>query len=102
MRRPRFALWALLTLLALPIATAQAHGPCGSLPPASGPPGTRLTASYPPYQPTFKPDRAHLGIAPESLWGLQRPGAPITVYRTPWRYSRTPLMRGGDFPIPAA
>lgn len=99
---PRFALWALLTLTGLPTASAQAHGPCGCLEPASGPPGTQVTAAYPIYTVIFNPDRADLGIGPKSLWGLHQPGTPVTVYRTSWRYSKAPLNRGGSFTIPAA
>ena len=79
----------LAAVAALP-AVALAHGPCGCLEPASGPPGTRVHAAYPIYKVIFNPDRSDLSIGPESLWRRHRGGPPVTVYRRTWRYSRRP------------
>ena len=48
----------------------------------------------------FNPDRSDLAIGPESLWRRHRGGAPVTVYRRTWRYSRRPPNQGGTFAIP--
>lgn len=96
MRRAAVIAW--LVLGAAP--SAHAHGPCDCLTPERGAPGTRVTAEYSVYKVVFNPDRTDLGIGPESLWKRHRPGAPVTVLRRPWRYSPTPLNRGGTFTIP--
>ena len=83
-------------------AVALAHGPCGCLEPASGPPGTRVRADYPIYKVIFNPDRTDLSIGPENLWRRHRGGPPVTVHRSTWRYSRRPPNRGGTFVIPRA
>ena len=93
---------ALLAALAAAPSVALAHGPCGCLEPASGPPGTRVRADYPIYKAIFNPDRSDLTIGPESLWRQHHGGAPVTVYRQTWRYSRRPPNRGGTFSIPRA
>lgn len=92
----------LLTAAALLLAPAAAgaHGPCGCLAPASGPPGTAVAAGYPVYKVVFNPDRADLGIGPAALWGRHRPGAPATVLRREWRYGRR--YAEGRFTVPPA
>jgi hypothetical protein len=97
----RAAAGAIAVLAVVPVA-AFAHGPCGCLEPASGPPGTRVRAAYPIYKVIFNPDRADLTIGPESLWRSHHDGPPVTVYRQTWRYSRRPPNRGGSFVIPEA
>lgn len=86
--------------LALAIApTTQAHGPCDCLAPARAAPGARVAIDYPVFKVVFNPDRADLGIGPESLWARHRPGAPITVLRREWRDGRPPARPGG-FTVP--
>ena len=88
-------------LAAMP-AVAGAHGPCGCLSPATGPPGTEVHAAYPIYKVILNPDRADLAIGPEELWARHHGGPPVTVYRRTWRYSRRPPNRGGTFTVPTA
>jgi hypothetical protein len=81
---------------------ARAHGPCGCLTPASGPPGTTVSTSA-AYKVVFNPDRTDLGLGPESLWRHHQPGVtPKAVYRSTYRYSALPLTRPVEFRIPAA
>ena len=96
------SLIVMMAVLAALTPAAAAHGPCGCLEPTSGPVGTSVSARYPIYKVIFNPDRADLGIGPESLWREHRPGAPVTIYRDTWRYSRKPRNDGGNFRIPAA
>jgi hypothetical protein len=91
---------ALLGWLALAPAAA-AHGPCQCLTPSSGPPGTRVRAMYPLYKVVFNPDRTDLGIGPEPLWALHRPGVPLVVLGRRWHYADLPLDPG-SFTIPPA
>ncbi len=80
---------------------ALAHGPCGCLTPASGPPGTTVTTRG-AYKVVLNPDRTDLGIGPESLWQDHQPGVtPTMVYRKSYRYSDLPLTRRVRFRVPA-
>ncbi len=69
------AVAGVLAAVAAVPAMALAHGPCGCLEPASGPPGTRVRTAYPIYKVIFNPDRTDLAIGPESLWRRHRGGA---------------------------
>ena len=80
-----------------------AHGPCGCLTPASGPPGTTVSSAYPAYKVVFNPDRTDLSIGPESLWQEHRSGvAPAVVFRKTYRYSDLPLTGPVEFRVPTA
>jgi hypothetical protein len=98
----RFVVVAALAVAAVAPGPALAHGPCRCLAPREGLPGTKVHARYPLYKVIFNPDRTDLAIGPKSLWSLHHGGAPITVYRTTWRYSERPLNRGRSFVIPRA
>ena len=54
------------------------------------------------YKVVFNPDRADLGIGPESLWRRHvATSPPATVYRRTWKYSKSPQRAGGPFVVPA-
>ncbi len=93
-----------LVLVALAVGPdgAHAHGPCGCLAPASGPPGTAVSTSA-AYKVVFNPDRTDLGIGPKSLWQDHRVGVtPTVVFRVAYTYSDLPLRRTVRFRVPAA
>ena len=89
--------WASAALLLLAPAAA-AHGPCGCLEPASGPPGTVVRADHPLMRVIFNPARADLGIGPARLWRRHRPGPARVLLRRPYRYP--PEYGPGRFTIP--
>lgn len=80
---------------------ALAHGPSRCLRPDAGPPGTRVVVRCPAYKVVFNPDRADLGIGPESLWRRHvETSPPATVYRRTWEYTAVPYPDGARFVVP--
>jgi hypothetical protein len=80
-----------------------AHGPCACLTPASGAPGTTISAGTGAYKVVFNPDRTDLAIGPKSLWQAHRSGVvPAVVFRLPYKYSDLPLRDPVEFRVPVA
>ena len=100
--RATFLVALVLAVYAPGDEAAFAHGPCGCLTPASGPPGTTVTAAAAAYKVVFNPDRTDLPIT-QSLWREHRPGvAPSVVLRKTYSYSDLPLTGPVEFRVPAA